>query len=86
MAYPRKIVPLSEFRKKTTEHLVALEESPTPLIITLRGRGVCVVQSLEMYAQMDALAQHASQQLRLEEALKPKGRIDFSESDEDTDC
>jgi len=48
MAHLRNIIPLSEFRKRASDLLTALGVSPDPLVITLHGRGVCVVQSLEM--------------------------------------
>jgi prevent-host-death family protein len=43
------IVPVSDFRRDAAAVLKMLQEDDAPVVLTQRGRGVAVVQSLDSY-------------------------------------
>lgn len=44
-----KIVPVSDFRRDAAAVLKLLQEGGAPIVLTQRGRGIAVLQSLEAY-------------------------------------
>ena len=44
-----EIVPVSDFRRDAAAVLRMVQESTDPVVLTQRGRGVAVLQSLEAY-------------------------------------
>lgn len=69
MSNIRTVIPLVEFKSKLKHWLSHLEESQRPILVTRHGRGLFVVQPIEMYAGMAELATEGRHQLALNEVL-----------------
>ena len=63
MGQIRRIVPLSEFKKKLDEFIGELSSTAQPIMVTRHGRGVFVVQCPDSFAENSDLADHARHQL-----------------------
>ena len=65
----RTVIPLAEFKEKIEHWIAYLNEGADPLLVTRRGRGAFVVQSVDSYAKMSDLALEGQHQLALQATL-----------------
>lgn len=68
----KRIIPLSVFRQRVNSILDELRDSEETLMVTIRGRGQFVVQTLDKFAEIEELAHYGNAQLAVENALKDR--------------
>lgn len=69
MIKAKSIKPLSDFLRNSKSHIQALKETHEPEILTVNGEAAVVVQDVESYEEMAALAEQARQDARLQQAM-----------------
>ncbi|MGS2722446.1 type II toxin-antitoxin system Phd/YefM family antitoxin [Porticoccus sp. GXU_MW_L64] len=65
---------VTEFSRKPAEHIKRLAESKRPEILTVNGKAAVVVQDVETYERMAALADYAESIQNIRQALSEPGR------------
>ena len=70
MSTVKRVLPFSIFKKQIKNVLEDLESSDSTLVVTIRGRGEFVVQTLEKYSEFEQLARHGHEQLAIDDALR----------------
>jgi len=69
MIKAKSIKPLSDFLRNSKSHITALKETHEAEILTVNGEAAVVVQDVESYEEMAALAEQARQDARLQQAM-----------------
>lgn len=69
MIKARSIKPLSDFLRNSKSHIQAIKETHEAEILTVNGEAAVVVQDVESYEEMAALAEQARQDARLQQAM-----------------
>ena len=64
------IFSVTDFQRKTKEHLKRLERSKRPLVLTLNGRAKAVVLDAASYERMVAIVEHAETLSAVAEGLE----------------
>ena len=69
MIHFQSVIPVSLFKKDTKEYLIRLEATSGPIMLTVHGRGVFVLEHLNSYMRLAELADLAIHQRALDSVL-----------------
>ena len=73
MIHFQSVIPVSLFKKDSKEYLTRLEVMSGPIMLTVHGRGVFVLEHLNSYMRLAELADVAIHQRTLDSVLDRMG-------------
>ncbi|HEX5726550.1 MAG TPA: type II toxin-antitoxin system Phd/YefM family antitoxin [Longimicrobiaceae bacterium] len=86
MLSAREIYSLTEFQRKTREHIARLKETGRPAVLTVNGKAEVVVQDAEAYQDLLDLVDQAEAVIGIQRGLESMARGEGRPLDEALDA